>query len=434
MVHTEEIEANEIWSKEIEYLVPKFTSSILDGVRSCDIEEAKDYKLFRQNKLYDPNAIPHHFKKPASYPSNRLSSDKSGSTAVSDFRKVFAIHHNQDHRRKVRSFIGGLSHCYNNLLMGIWGNTTLIGMILEKEHPVQAIVEQMEALIQNGSNLTQILLGYIVERRSAAKRLRLKQLIQEIDGYNKVIGIEIDLALIEASITELSKIQGKVQLAACISRVMNQMMTLIDKKRLLIDAHRHDLVEAKSHLDKIDALIRRGFRMIRYLDYYADVTRPKRKRVSLKSLVRHQMRKIDGMYPGVTVTRDLSAPLPWIYVDPDQIACAIKQLVDNAMDAVAENGEVHLHVNTLNSEKPHERLCAHRSNNYVVITVSDSGHGMAIETQAKIFDPFFVGPKGSRKTGLGLAAAAGIVKSHGGYIQVRSTPGKGSIFKVYLPI
>jgi signal transduction histidine kinase len=104
------------------------------------------------------------------------------------------------------------------------------------------------------------------------------------------------------------------------------------------------------------------------------------------------------------------------------------------MDAVAENGEVHLQVNTLNSEKPHERLCAHRSNNYVVITVSDSGHGMAIETQANIFDPFFVGRNGSSKTGLGLAAAAGIVKSHGGYIQVRSTPGKGSIFKVYLPI
>jgi signal transduction histidine kinase len=434
MVHTEKIESNEIWSKEIECLVPKFTSSILDGVRSCDIEEAKDYKLFRQNKLYDPNAIPHHFKMPVRDPSNQQSSGKSEHTAVSDFQKVFAIHHNPDHRRTVRSFIGGLSHCYNNLLMGIWGNTSLIGMILDKEHPVQTIVEQMDTLIQNGSNLTHILLGYIVERRSAAKNLKLKQLIQEIDGYNKVIGIEIDLALIEATITELSKIQGKVQLAACISRVMNQMMMLIHRKRLLIDGHRHDLVEAKSHLDKIDVLIRRGLRMIRYLDYYAEVITPKRKRVSIKSLVRHQLRKIDGIYPGVTVTQDLSAPLPWIYVDPGQIACAIKQLVDNAMDAVAENGEVHLQVNTLNSEKPHERLCAHRSNNYVVITVSDSGHGMAIETQANIFDPFFVGRNGSSKTGLGLAAAAGIVKSHGGYIQVRSTPGKGSIFKVYLPI
>ena len=434
MIQPEKTELNATWSKDIEHLVPKITSSILDGVRSCDIEDDAGHKLFRHNRSYNPNAMPYHFKIPVRYPSNRQSSDKREYKSVSDFQKVFFNHHDQEHQRTVRSFIGSLSHCYNNLLMGIWGNTSLIGMILEKEHPIQTILEQMEALIQNGSNLTHILLGYIAERRTAAKRLRLKQLIQEIENYNKIRGNEIDFDIIETSVTEMSKIQGKAQLAACISRVMNQMMTLIHKKRLLINGDRHDLLNAKPHIEKIDALIRRGFRMIRNLDYYAAVKTPRRKRVSIKSLVRRQMRNVAGMYPGVTVTQDLSALLPWIYVDPGQISCAIKQLVDNAMDAVAESGDVHLQVNTLNSENPHERLCAHTSNNYVVITVSDSGQGMALQTQAKIFDPFFIGHKGRSKTGLGLAAAAGIVKSHGGYIQVRSRPGMGSIFKVYLPL
>jgi CheY-like chemotaxis protein len=71
--------------------------------------------------------------------------------------------------------------------------------------------------------------------------------------------------------------------------------------------------------------------------------------------------------------------------------------------------------------------------NYVVVTIADTGSGIPPEVIERIFDPFFTTKEVGKGTGLGLSTAIGIVKNHGGFIQVSSQLGKGSQFKVYLP-
>jgi CheY-like chemotaxis protein len=71
---------------------------------------------------------------------------------------------------------------------------------------------------------------------------------------------------------------------------------------------------------------------------------------------------------------------------------------------------------------------------YIVITVSDTGTGIPPEIMDRIFDPFFTTKQHGKGTGLGLSTALGIVKSHGGFMNVYSEVGKGTVFKVYLPV
>jgi len=136
---------------------------------------------------------------------------------------------------------------------------------------------------------------------------------------------------------------------------------------------------------------------------------------SSANLIAHQKRGSD-----IEIRFDIEENLPQIYADGGQIQQAIIALATNAIDAMPDGGVLTFRAKSVNSR--------------VIIDIQDSGIGIDPENLSKIFEPFFTTKEVGKGTGLGLAVCYGIITEHGGRLAVRSNPGVGTTFTIYLPI
>ncbi|MCF8056300.1 MAG: PAS domain S-box protein [Desulfocapsa sp.] len=181
-------------------------------------------------------------------------------------------------------------------------------------------------------------------------------------------------------------------------------------------------------LEKIETATLRAKGLTQQLLTFAKGGEPIKKLSGVANVVRDS---VDFPLRGSNIKREYSfAPDLWdAEVDEDQLSQVIQNLVINAGQAMPDGGFLKVSgENVTLSEYHHTGL---KAGPYLLITLSDEGHGVSQKDQAKIFDPYFSSKKNG--SGLGLAVAYAIMKKHDGLITVDSEPDKGSTFSLYLP-
>lgn len=342
------------------------------------------------------------------------------------------LHRKAASRTSVRILIKGISHHFNNLLMGIWGNLSLMRMTIDDGHPATHWLNEMEALIQDGAYLTHLILGYLGERRVYAQRIRLKQLSKEIHVLlekKKTLGELIGRLEWVTLSQQPSLVTGSTGI------IFQQFLEGIRTVCRNLDTAPYPNDMYVKRLACVNALIDRGLNLTHQMRCSTGNVRNKKRWINLHHVVKQLLNTIVWDHPEVKITHSASPTIPLVLADRALLMQAVRQILDNACNCVpAEGGRVDINVNMLQEETPKERCGVHSIGNCLVLTIRDNGTGIPSKAQPRIFEPFNTCPGNKSSVGLGLAVAKGIVRSLGGYIKVQSTVPIGSVFKIYLPV
>jgi signal transduction histidine kinase len=290
-------------------------------------------------------------------------------------------------------------------------------------------------------------LRYAIERKQAAVALReanetLESRVQErtaeLAVANDLLRQEIiERQKVEAQFLQAQRLESLGTLASGIAHDLNNILTPILAVAQLLPLKLPQVDNnTQSMLKVLETSARRGADLIKEILTFARGSEGQWIALQANHLLLEIHKIIQPTLPkSITIQLDLEPELWTVAGDSTQLHQVLMNLCVNARDAMPNGGTLRLSTrNLVMDEAAALTHAGAKAGAYTVLTVADTGTGIPAEILYRIFDPFFTTKEIGKGTGLGLSAVLGIIKSHGGFVEVQSQIDQGSQFKVYLPV
>jgi len=245
---------------------------------------------------------------------------------------------------------------------------------------------------------------------------------------------ESSVVSLEAQLEQTRRIESIGKLAGGIAHDSNNMLTVILGELGALEDEGDDADSRQEHINVIRDVCLRSAEMNRQILAFGrkQVLHPEH--LDLNQVITDLEPILRRTVPErIHLEFDLRTDLPLAHFDASQIGQALVNLVSNAKDAIAEEGTVRISTEGPGEPNDHERDRESDDEPMIALLVTDDGAGIPSSDLDSVFDPFFTTKSTGKGTGLGLATVHGIVHQSSGSIDVRSTPGKSTTFRILLP-
>ncbi len=342
----------------------------------------------------------------------------------------------------VRDLNGVISYCNRSAeqIYG-WKKEEIIGKTANKILYKQVTSELEQALhkvVETGSWL-----GELNKVTKTGKNIivasRWTLVRDEAGNPESILTVDTDITekkQLENQFLRTQRLESLGTLASGIAHDLNNILTpILAIAQLLPLKLNSEKPDCSEMLTMLENSAKRGADMVKQILTFARGNEARRTVLQINHLLKDIEQFAKGTFPkSIVIQSNLPQDILTVSADPTQMHQVLMNLVVNARDAMPNGGTITISAQNLYIDESYARMNIEaKVGSYIVVTIADTGTGIEPEVIERVFDPFFTTKEVGKGTGLGLSTAIGIVKNHGGFIQVSSELGKGSQFKVYLP-